>query len=161
MKPFLIECPDFVDDRGVVYGIVDAMDTLTYKVGDDYVAIPTIARTYVVRNWEVGYIRAWHGHTHAWTGFHTISGAAKIVCKKITPERAARPDEIVSTTVAACKPSIYWVPPGWYNGAMSLAPDTSLLIFSTLSMDSMKKLGDDVRLSFSDVDTALFKVVPR
>jgi dTDP-4-dehydrorhamnose 3,5-epimerase-like enzyme len=161
MKPFLIELPQFVDDRGVVHGIIDEMDALTYKVGEEYIAVPTITRSYVVRNWQVGYIRAFHGHTHAWTGLHVVSGATKIVCKPILKDRAACADEVVSTTLAACKPSIYWVPPGWYNGAMSLSSDTILVVFSTLSMSSVKALGDDVRLPFTDTDLHFFNVVPR
>jgi dTDP-4-dehydrorhamnose 3,5-epimerase-like enzyme len=114
-----------------------------------------IKRTYVVKNWSKGLIRAWHGHKKAWTGIHVIKGAAKIAGKNM--ENGA---QVITTVLSDRKPGIFWIPPGWYNGAMSLEDDTRLLVYSTLSFDEVQS--DDFRRKLTDMDKHnVFKVVDR
>ena len=148
MRPFVDHVPLYEDDRGSVYCVVD---NDVDNVGDG----APIKRTYVVRNWSKGLIRAWHGHAKAWTGIHVIKGAAKIAAKNM-----GDCEDIVIQVLSDRKPGIFWIPPGWYNGAMSLEDDTRLLVYSTLSFDEVKS--DDYRLPLADEDRRdVFKVVDR
>jgi dTDP-4-dehydrorhamnose 3,5-epimerase len=141
-KPFVETTPLYVDDRGSVWCPFD-------NNGDGDVGL--IKRTYVVHNWEKGRIRAWHGHNKGWTGMHVIHGAAKLVAIKIgglewndRPGLASPADSRVKTVVLSDRnPGIFWIPPGYYNGSVSLEDNTKILVYSTLTFDEVKE--DDVR----------------
>jgi dTDP-4-dehydrorhamnose 3,5-epimerase-like enzyme len=144
MKPFVVMTELHVDDRGTVYCPFD-------HNGDGDVG--EIKRTYVVHNWEKGRIRAWHGHRRGWTGLHVIHGSAKIVAKIIEPESGddtpwllhASRNPSVSVVLSDKSPGIFWVPPGWYNGHVSLEDNTKILVYSTHTFEEVKK--DDIRCS--------------
>lgn len=126
-KPLLETATLHIDDRGFVYC---ALDDLGPK---------NIKRTYVVENHEAGRIRAWHGHKKAMTGIHVIHGTAKVAALKLTTNgTAGATEEIVKHTLSSRKPQIFWIPPGWYNGWMSLEPNTKILVYSTLTFDEVK-----------------------
>lgn len=134
-EPTVIDIPLHVDDRGTVYGAFDNLD----KAG--------IKRTYVIRNWQIGTIRAWHGHKKAGTYLHVIKGAAKIAAVKIDKRNHElfdfQEDFYKIATLSAAKPQLFYVPPGWYNGTMTLTEDTRILVYSTLTLDEVKS--DDIR----------------
>jgi len=145
MKPFVDMAELYVDDRGTVYCPFD-------HNGDGDVG--EIKRTYVVHNWEKGRIRAWHGHREGWTGLHVIHGAAKIVA---IPIGCYTQDEVnlQETVVLSDKrPGIFWVPPGWYNGHMSLEDNTKILVYSTHTFEEVKE--DDVRRKLHQFDFGNF-----
>lgn len=144
-KPSVIDIPIHVDDRGSVYGAFDDMD----KFG--------IKRTYVVRNWQSGTIRAFHGHMKAATYIHVIKGTAKICALKIKPESdidtsgdlgGPTSQETFIMTLSAAKPQLFYIPPGWYNGTMTLQEDTRLLVYSTLTLKEVKN--DDFRKAVTE-----------
>ncbi len=144
LKPFLVPMDRYVDDRGSVYCAVDHMS----KVGPPRLQVK---RTYVIHNWEKGRIRAWHGHKEGWTGLHVIQGAAKIVAIPIASEgeqMCSRKKVVLSDK----NPGILWVPPGWYNGHMSLEDNTKILVYSTHTFEEVKN--DDVRQQLTDADVS-------
>jgi len=154
-KPFVdVDRYLFVDDRGSVYCALDKMNT--YSMTDDFAPnmnLPgPIKRTYVVHNWGSGRIRAWHGHRNGWTGIHVISGAAKVVAVPIgEDDKLTYIERMTKSAVLSDKnPGIFWVPPGWFNGHMSLKDDTKMLIYSTHTFEEVKD--DDVRCCLSNMD---------
>jgi len=135
VKPFVDIAQLWVDDRGSVYCPFD-------HNGDGDVG--EVKRTYVVHNWQKGRIRAWHGHEHGWTGLHVIHGAAKIVAVKMAQDNEFCPEFGSFSCVLSDKnPGILWVPPGWYNGHMSLEDNTKILVYSTHTFEEVKE--DDIR----------------
>ena len=153
--PYVEYMPLYEDDRGSVYCVQDNLNVPAGSIRD-FSKRGTIVRTYLVHNWERGRIRAWHGHQEAWTGMHVIQGAAKLVARPIN--EVTGPVKIV--TMSDRKPGILWVPPGYYNGSMSLTDNTKILVYSTLSFDKVKN--DDVRMDLTDTDVlTYFKVVDR
>ena len=141
MKPFVDMAELHVDDRGTVYCPFD-------HNGDGDVG--TIKRTYVIHNWEKGRIRAWHGHREGWTGLHVIHGSAKIVAIPMINDRDINParhacayTRRVSVVLSDKNPGVFWVPPGWYNGHMSLEDNTKILVYSTHTFEEVKN--DDIR----------------
>lgn len=141
MEPFVEKAPLYVDDRGSVYCALDNIGTLTTREGPSRLSI---SRTYVVHNWERGRIRAWHGHRNGWTGLHVIHGAAKIVAKPIEGQGSK------SAVLSDKNPGIFWVPPGYYNGHISLVDNTKILVYSTHTFEEVKR--DDVRATLTDLD---------
>jgi len=132
----------YFDDRGSVYCPMDNLDR------------DGIKRTYVVRNWSAGRIRAWHGHREAWTGMHVIKGAAKLIARNMDEA-----SDISSVVLSDKNPGIFWIPPGYYNGSITLEDDTRILVYSTLSFDEVK--GDDHRAELTSEDRELFEVKDR
>jgi len=129
-KPVLIDIPLHQDDRGSVYCALDHLHTKGVK------------RIYMVENFTRGRIRAWHGHRKAGTYMHVIRGACKIAAMNMDKHI-----DVTSAVLTECKPQIFYVPPGYYNGAMSLTDGTKILIFSTLTFDEVKN--DDERQHYS------------
>lgn len=143
-KPEVIELKLNADDRGMVYGALTDLD----KRG--------IKRTYVVRNWTRGMVRAWHGHKVGETYMHVIKGAAKLAAWSIEPI-----NEVPFVTVLTeHTPGVLYVPAGYYNGAMSLEDDTRILVYSTLLLEEVKN--DDFRRAFdSPQQNHIWDVKPR
>lgn len=137
------------DDRGSVYC---ALDNIGVGFHDDKVKHERsqIKRIYVVKNWSKGTIRAWHLHRTGWTGMHVIKGAARLAA------REEDTDNFIFRVLSDRQPGVFWVPPGWYNGSMSLEDDTRILVLSTLSFEEVKQ--DDKRIPLSEDDKELFKV---
>lgn len=152
VEPIIERIPLHVDDRGSVYCALDNIGTLT--TAEEWNR-KQIKRTYVVHNWEKGRIRAWHGHMKAWTGMHVIHGAAKLVARPIDDEGT-----IKSVVFSDKNPGILWVPPGYYNGSMSLQDNTKILVYSTLSFEEVKN--DDYRAALTHNDVVqFFRVLDR
>ena len=139
-KPFVETTPLYVDDRGSVWCPFD-------NNGDGDVGL--IKRTYVVHNWEKGRIRAWHGHRNGWTGMHVIHGAAKLVAIQMGNLECdydynnCIPIPTKSVVLSDRNPGVFWIPPGYYNGSVSLEDNTKILVYSTLTFEEVKE--DDVR----------------
>lgn len=143
MKPHVITQQLNADDRGIVYTALTNLDFAGIK------------RTYVVKNWSKGMVRAWHGHKKATTYIHVIKGAAKLAAVPIDG-----PGEPFITVLSENTPGVLVVPPGWYNGSMSLEDDTRILVYSTLLIEEVKN--DDFRdLWSSHGGYYIWKVEPR
>ncbi|TFH25889.1 hypothetical protein E4G67_00230 [Candidatus Bathyarchaeota archaeon] len=156
-KPFVDTTPLYVDDRGSVYCAMDRMNCA--NIGTDNFI--TVKRTYVVHNWEKGRIRAWHGHKNGWTGMHVIHGAAKLVAIAINDLLDFNEGwDSTSVVLSDKNPGILWVPPGYFNGSVSLVDNTKILVYSTLSFEEVKK--DDQRYGLTHNHyTEFFKVANR
>lgn len=150
LKPIVEMCNLHVDDRGSVYCILDNIGS---HITGQHPSRLNIKRTYLVHNWEKGRIRAWHGHNKGWTGLHVITGAAKVVAIPINNLRRGSHNQ-TSVVLSSMNPGILWVPPGWYNGHMSLEDNTRILVYSTHSFEEVKK--DDVRMDLTDVDKGFY-----
>lgn len=131
MSPQVLELKLHPDDRGMVYGALTNLDEKKIK------------RTYVVHNWSKGMIRAWHGHMLADTYIHVVSGAAKIAA---VPMYGG--GKKLVTVLSEYTPGIVHVPPGYYNGTMSLVDNTVILVYSTLLLDEVKN--DDHRAHYTE-----------
>jgi dTDP-4-dehydrorhamnose 3,5-epimerase-like enzyme len=140
-KPKLIDIKIYEDDRGSVYCAFDDMD------------FSGIKRTYVVQNFSKGMVRAWHGHAHAYTYMHALNGAVKLSAMKMD-----EPEDITSFVVTSKTPKMFMIPPGYYNGALSLTDDTKIMVYSTLSFSGVRN--DDFRLPW-DYLKDHWKVTPR
>jgi len=129
-RPEVFDIPVYQDDRGFVYCARDNMF-------DD-----TIQRTYVVENHSKGMVRAWHGHRKADTYMHVIQGAVKIAAMNIEDH-----GDVTSAVLTDRKPQMFYIPAGFYNGAVSLTNNTKILVYSTLTFDQVKS--DDCRASWT------------
>lgn len=141
-KPQIIYRDLYIDDRGYVYGAFDNLDRYNIK------------RTYVVENFIRHTIRAWHGHKKADTYIHVIKGSAKVAAVKIDDNK-----ESTVHIMSYKKPSLFYVPAGYYNGAMSLENNTILLIYSTITLEECKN--DDWRKKHDSLHPDIWKVEQR
>ena len=101
-------------------------------------------RFYVVENFAVGTVRAWHAHRHERKWVLALTGAALACCVAIDDWDAPSPEtEVHRFTLDASQPAVLAVPPGFANGAMSLLPGTRLMYLSDAPLEA--SLEDDVR----------------
>jgi len=119
------------DDRGRVY------------FANDF-DLSNCRRLYVVENFSPGTVRAWHAHRYERKWVLPVGGAALACCVEIDDWERPSPDaEMHRFVLDAANPAVLAVPPGYANGAMSLAPDTKLLYLSDTPLGG--SLEDDVR----------------
>ena len=103
-----------------------------------------VRRFYIVENFAVGTVRAWHAHRHERKWVMALAGAALACCVEIDDWDNPSPDaEVHRFTLDAAQPAVLSVPAGYANGAMSLLPGTRLVYFSDAPLDA--SLQDDVR----------------
>jgi dTDP-4-dehydrorhamnose 3,5-epimerase-like enzyme len=101
-------------------------------------------RFYVVENFAVGTVRAWHAHRNERKWVLALAGAALACCVEIDDWDAPSPDaEVHRFTLDASQPAVLAVPTGYANGAMSLLPGTRLMYLSDAALEA--SLEDDVR----------------
>jgi dTDP-4-dehydrorhamnose 3,5-epimerase-like enzyme len=101
-------------------------------------------RFYVVENFAVGTVRAWHAHRNERKWVMALAGAALACCVEIDDWDSPSPDAAVHRfTLDAGQPAVLAVPAGYANGAMSLLPGTRLLYLSDAPLEA--SLEDDVR----------------
>ena len=118
-----------VDDRGDVRFVND----FDFK---------NVKRFYHVSNHRQGFIRAWHVHKKEGKYVYVSSGSALIGVVNMES------NEILKFVLSSKSPKILWIPPGNYNGFKSLEENTSILFFSTTTLD--ESLGDDIRKDFDE-----------
>jgi len=119
------------DDRGRVAYVND------FRLSD-------AKRFYIVENFAVGTVRAWHAHKNERKWVMALTGAALAACVKIDDwESPSKDAEVQRFTLDANQPSILEIPAGYGNGAMSLLPGTKLAYFSDAKLDD--SLQDDFR----------------
>ena len=130
-RPTLIPGGVATDDRGRVY-FANELD------------LSRCRRLYFVENFSPGTVRAWHAHRRERKWVLAVAGAALACCVEIDDWEAPSPDaEVHRFVLDATSPSVLAVPPGYANGAMSLAPGTKLLYLSDQSLEA--SVDDDVR----------------
>ncbi len=129
--PYLIAGDVAVDERGEV-GFVNGFDFRGVK------------RFYTVTNFRQGFVRAWHGHRHEAKYVLAIQGAALVGAVAVDDwDHPSRTATVWRYTLSARKPAVLYIPPGYANGAMSLTEDSTLIFFSTSTLDASLK--DDMR----------------
>jgi len=125
----LINGGNFVDDRG----------TLSFVNDFDFEGVK---RFYQVENHERGFIRAWHGHKKEGKYVYVVKGTAWV---GVVDMETKLEEKFV---LSAKTPKILWIPQGKYNGFQTLEEDTTILFFSTVTMEEAR--GDDFRLPYED-----------
>ena len=101
-------------------------------------------RFYVVENFAVGTVRAWHAHRHERKWVMALAGAALACCVEIDDWDSPSTDtEVHRFTLDEAQPAVLEVPAGYANGAMSLLPGTRLMYLSDAPLEA--SLQDDVR----------------
>jgi dTDP-4-dehydrorhamnose 3,5-epimerase-like enzyme len=129
IRPEVYDIPVYQDDRGFVYCV------------RDHLFSDMIQRTYIVENHSRGLVRAWHGHRKGDTYMHVLSGVVKLAAMNIDNE-----EDVTCAVLTDRKPQLFYVPAGFYNGAVSLTDNTKILVYSTLTFDQVKS--DDQRLDW-------------
>jgi dTDP-4-dehydrorhamnose 3,5-epimerase-like enzyme len=130
-KPELIVAGTSTDDRGRVY------------FANDF-DLSQCRRMYIVENFAIGTVRAWHAHRHERKWVMAVTGAALACCVAIDEWQSPSPDAAVHRfTLDAEHPAVLAVPAGYANGAMGLVAGTKLMYFSDASLE--QSLEDDVR----------------
>jgi dTDP-4-dehydrorhamnose 3,5-epimerase-like enzyme len=133
-----------VDDRGTV-SFVNEFDPM--KAG--------VRRMYMVENHAARFVRAWHGHRNEAKYVTVVDGAAVVGVVALPTVQdpthfepgqwpyALDHFEPKRFVMSAAKPAVLYVPAGYANGFMTLAPRTKVLFFSTATLD--ESLNDDER----------------
>ena len=130
-EPVLYTGDVAVDDRG----------ELTFVNEFDFAGVK---RFYTVRNHRAGFVRAWHAHRREAKCMTVVTGAALVGAVAIDDWDAPSRDAPVKRFVlAAHRPRVLYVPPGYANGFMSLTADAHVVFFSTSTIED--SLTDDVR----------------
>jgi dTDP-4-dehydrorhamnose 3,5-epimerase len=117
-----------IDDRGSVRFVNDFN-------------FENVKRFYHVENHRCGFIRAWHGHLNEGKYVYVANGSALIGVVNMKTE------EISKFVLSNKSPKILWIPPGNYNGFKTLEENTSIIFFSTLTLN--ESLNDDIREEYN------------
>jgi dTDP-4-dehydrorhamnose 3,5-epimerase-like enzyme len=130
-EPRLLKGGLGIDDRGEV-GFVNDFDFKGVK------------RFYTLKNYQAGFVRAWHGHKKESKYLSVTHGSAIIAAVQIDDWGNPSKDLPVARYVLSAKqPSVLFIPAGYANGSMSLEADTQVIVFSNSSLEESK--GDDFR----------------
>lgn len=112
-----------------------------------------VKRFYQVQNHRQGFIRAWHGHLKEGKYVYVSSGAILLGAVPLVPEGNAYnifTNDVQKFVVSAQSPSVIFIPQGYANGFKNLTDNTSVLFFSTSTLDESK--GDDIRFPYDNVN---------
>jgi len=136
-----------VDDRGVVRFVND----FNFK---------GVKRFYQVDNFNADVIRAFHGHLKESKYAYVLKGSA-IVC--VVPIiRIKKPSKRLNVqrfVLSAKSPKILYIPPGFANGFRFLENGSSIIFFSTSSLEESKS--DDYRFDYDYWGTKIWEVENR
>ncbi|REG77477.1 WxcM-like domain-containing protein [Algoriphagus antarcticus] len=105
--------------------------------------LSSVKRFYSIFFSEQDQIRAWQAHKVETKAIIPISGIAKIVLVEITDFDKGLAGQTFEFILDAGSPDVLLVPGGYANGLQSKSTDSSLMIFSNLSLDEAKN--DDFR----------------
>ncbi len=103
-----------------------------------------IKRFYQVENISKDVIRAYHGHEREGKYVFVSNGSAKIICAKMENQELISPPSVF--IVNSKKPVIIYVPAGFANGFKVLEEGTTIIFFSTSTLEESK--GDDIRFNW-------------
>lgn len=126
-EPQQFQTGTYVDDRGTL-GFCNGLDLTDVK------------RYYTVTNHNQFFIRAWHGHRKEAKYVMVLSGAIRLVLVRADKDMNMTKK---LTTFYLDSSRIVYVPPLYYNGFQTLAKDTTVMFFSTTSVQESQ--GDDYR----------------
>ncbi len=128
-----------VDDRGFVRYVNDFNPE---KCG--------IKRFYHVTNHRSGFIRAWHGHLKESKYVYVSNGSALMAVSPISEDGKRILGPVEKKILSSTKPSILFIPNCMANGFKTLEDNTSVIFFSTTSID--ESAGDDFRFPYDSID---------
>lgn len=100
-----------------------------------------VKRFYQVENHRQGFIRAWHGHKKEGKYVYVSSGTALIGVVSMET------GEVTKYVLSAKTPKVLYIPPNHYNGFKNLEENTSVIFFSTSTLEESK--GDDIREEYT------------
>lgn len=109
--------------------------------------LSTAKRFYSISFVEKNQVRAWQAHKIENKAMMPIRGISKIVLVKLSDFAKGIAEDTFEYTLNASYPTILFVPEGYANGLQSKSPDSSLMIFSNLSIEEAKN--DDFRFEAS------------
>lgn len=96
----------------------------------------SVRRMYIVENFAVGTVRAWHGHQHEAKWVFPIDGAALVCAVRVDDwDSPSRDSEVTRVVLDAQNPSAFAIPGGFANGAMSLTQGARLLYLSSATLE--------------------------
>lgn len=120
-----------IDDRG----------SLRFVAGLPFAGIK---RFYIIENFSTATIRAWHGHLKEAKIIYPLRGAAIVAAVLLSnprrPSKKTKPERFV---LSAKKLAALYIPAGYANGFKILEEGTSLIFFSTSTVEESKQ--DDYR----------------
>lgn len=129
---------------------VDERGQLTFHNDFDFKEAG-IRRFYMIQNHKSGFIRAWHGHKIEAKYITVVQGAAVVKTRKMT-----NPREYSSNVLSAQSPKLLYIPPGYYNGIMTLTDDAIIVVYSTTTLEESKN--DDFRMLHDMYDKAEWEI---
>lgn len=130
-KPQIIEGGLAVDDRGQT----------TFANGFDFSGVK---RFYLLENFSLSTVRAWHGHLKEAKYVLVVSGSALIAT--VPMDNTAQPNrsaEVNRFVLSARQPKILFIPAGYANGFRALENNTKIMFLSTSTLEESQ--GDDYR----------------
>ena len=121
-----------IDDRGVL----SYLNTAPFS---------KVKRMYMVENFNVNTIRAFHGHLFEEKIALVIAGAAivNVSQMRIVSGNIVGLDQPTRFVLADHNPQLLRIPAGYANGWKALLPNTKILFFSSTTMEEAKH--DDYR----------------
>lgn len=99
-----------------------------------------VKRFYQVENHRQGFIRAWHGHKKEGKYVYVAAGTALVGVVNMDTK------EVSKFVLSAKAPKILYIPPNHYNGFKTLEENTTLMFFSTTTLQ--ESLNDDIRVNY-------------
>ncbi|MEI6748800.1 MAG: hypothetical protein WCM93_06530 [Bacteroidota bacterium] len=119
----LIKGNSFTDDRGTIHFVNDF-----HPEG--------IKRFYTITHPDTCIVRAWQGHKVESKHFFVTKGKFLICWVTIDNwENPYRKLKVNKQIISSDNPQVLIVPPGNANGFKALVPDSTLLVFSDLSLE--------------------------
>jgi dTDP-4-dehydrorhamnose 3,5-epimerase-like enzyme len=141
--PEIIKGGQFVDDRGIL-SFVDA------------VPFENIKRVYIVKNFSVDTVRAFHGHKIEEKFVLVISGSAILLAAKMVGDSL---QGVTRYVLSDRNPQVLHIPAGYANGFRALEPDTKVMFFSTSTITQAAT--DDYRFAYNLFGEDVWKVKSR
>jgi len=114
----IINCPNFVDDRGWLVQVYEKLD------------LPEMKRFYLVSNFDKKTVRAFHKNFNEWKIFYVISGSVKF----IVSNDKEKEQHILSDK----KPQLLVIGPEIWNGWKMLEENTVILGMASTIMSEHK-----------------------
>lgn len=106
--------------------------------------LSSFKRFYLVENHLQGFVRAWHGHKYESKAVMVLKGAAIVAGVEVDDWESPSPDlKVHRFVLSADKPGALFIPEGYANGFKSLTADTTLMFFSSASLE--ESASDDIR----------------
>ena len=129
-EPILIDKSEAEDNRGSVE-FYNNLDFEQFK------------RFYIVKNPKKGTVRAWHGHKIESKLVKVLEGKFLVCTVKIDDWIEPNKNNTVLKTEMNEHSGVFFIPPGYANGAINLEPNGKILYFSSLHLEESKQ--DDYR----------------